>query len=56
MDSVEPMFPGVEQGMLIQFIESWFKPTNIYRLLASEKERAESHRTINIGGVEFEQA
>jgi len=25
-------------------------------LLASEKERAESHRIINIGGVEFEQA
>jgi len=25
-------------------------------LLASEKERGETHRTINIGGVEFEQA
>ena len=56
MDSVETMCPGVEQGTLIQIIENRFKPTNIYRLLASEKERADTHRTINIGGVEFEQA
>jgi len=40
----------------VQIIENKFKPTNIYRLLASEKDRAETHRTINIGGVEFEQA
>ena len=55
-DSVENLFPGVERGTLIQIIENRFKPTNIYRLLASEKERAESQRTISIGGVEFEQA
>jgi len=56
MDSVEMMFPGVERGTLVQIIENRFKPTNIYRLLATEKERAETRRTINIGGVEFEQA
>ena len=55
-DSVESLFPGVERGTLTQIIENRFKPTNIYRLLASEKERAESQRTISIGGVEFEQA
>jgi len=55
-DSVEILFPGVERATLVQIIENKFKPTNIYRLLASEKERAESHRVINIGGVEFEQA
>ena len=55
-DTVETLFPGVERATLVQIIENRFKPTNIYRLLASEKERAESHRTINIGGVEFEQA
>jgi len=55
-DSVEILFPGVERGTLVQIIENRFKPTNIYRLLASEKERAESQRTISIGGVEFEQA
>jgi len=53
--SVETLFPGVERGTLIQIIENRFKPTNIYRLLASEKDRAESNRTINIGGIEFEQ-
>ena len=55
-ESVECLFPGVERGTLTQIIENRFKPTNIYRLLASEKDRAESQRTINIGGVEFEQA
>ena len=55
-DSVEMLFPGVERSSLIQIIENRCKPTNIYRLLASEKERAESQRTISIGGVEFEQA
>jgi len=54
-DSVETLFPGVERSTLIQIIENRFKPTNIYQLLASEKERAESQRTISIGGVEFEQ-
>jgi len=53
--SVETLFPGVERSTLVQIGENRFKPTNIYRLLASEKERAETHRTINIGGVEFEQ-
>lgn len=47
---------GVERSTLTQIIENRFKPTNIYRLLATEKERAESQRTINIGGIEFEQA
>jgi len=56
VESVERLFPGVERTTLQQIIENRFKPTNIYRLLASEKERAEIHGTINIGGVEFEQA
>ena len=56
VESIERLFPGVERTTLQQIIENRFKPTNIYRLLASEKERAETHRTINIGGVEFEQA
>src|SRR5205807_2194617 len=51
IDSVETMFPGVERTTLVQIIENRFKPTNIHRLLASEKERAETHRMINIGGV-----
>ena len=55
-ESVEILCPGVERSTLIQIIENRFKPTNIYRLLATEKDRAESQRTINIGGVEFEQA
>ena len=55
-ESVEALFPGVEQSTLTQIIENRFKPTNIYRLLGTEKDRAESQRTINIGGVEFEQA
>jgi len=55
-DSVAVLFPGVERGTLVQIIENRFKPTNIYRLLASEKERAESQRTVNIGGIEVEQA
>ena len=55
VESVEALFPGVERSTLAQIIENRFKPTNIYRLLATEKDRAESQRTINIGGVEFEQ-
>jgi len=53
---METLFPGVERATLTQIVENRFKPTNIYRLLASEKELAESQRTISIGGVEFEQA
>lgn len=56
IESVESMFLGVQRSTLVQIIENRFKPTNIYRLLAREKERAETHRTINIGGIEFEQA
>lgn len=56
VESVEVLFPGVERGTLTQIIENRFKPTNIYRLLATEKERAEAQRTINIGGIEFAQA
>ena len=55
VESVETMFAGVERGTLAQIIENRFKPTNIYRPLATEKERAETQRTINIGGIEFEQ-
>jgi len=51
LDSVETMFPGVERATLAQIIENKFKPTKIYRLLASEKDCAETYRTINIGGV-----
>ena len=54
-DSVEILFPGVEGATLVQIIENKVKATIIYPLLASEKERAESYRIINIGGVEFEQ-
>jgi len=32
------LFPGVERSTLVQIIENRFKPTNIYRLLATEKE------------------
>ena len=56
MDSVEALFPGVERSTLTQIIENKFKPTNIYRLLETGRDRAESQRTICIGGVEFEQA
>jgi len=56
IESVEMLFPGVERTTLQQIIENQFKLTNIYRLLASEKERSETHRMINIKGVEFEQA
>jgi len=52
---VELLFRGVERSTLVQIIENRFKPTNIYRLLATEKELAESQLTINIGAVEFEQ-
>ena len=55
VESVELLFPGVERSTLAQIIENRFKPTNIYRLLATEKERAETQRVINIGGIEFEQ-
>ena len=55
MESVELLFPGVDRSTLTQIIENRFKPTNIYRLLASEKDRAESQRVISIGGVSFEQ-
>ena len=55
-DWVEVLFPGVERSTLVQIIENRFKPTNIYRLLASEKDLAESKHTISIGGVEFEHA
>ena len=51
---VDLPLPGVERSTLVQIIENRFKPTNIYWLLATEKEPAESQRTINIGGVEFE--
>ena len=40
---------------MAQIIENRFKPTNIYQVLATEKDRAESQRSINIGGVEFAQ-
>lgn len=53
-NSVKALFPGVERSTLTQIAENQFKPTNIYRLLASEKERAESQRTISIREVEFE--
>ena len=56
VESVEALFPGVERSTLTQIIENKFKPTNIYRLLANERDRAESQRTICIGGVEFEQS
>ena len=49
------LFPGVERCTLVQIIENRFKPTNIYRLLASEKDRAEAQRTISIRGIEFDQ-
>jgi len=55
VDSVETLFPRVERTTLVQIIENRFKPTNIYQLLASEKDRAESQRTISIGGIEFKQ-
>jgi len=51
---VEIFFPGVERATLVQIIENWFKPTNIYRLLTRVKERAESQPTINIGSIKFE--
>jgi len=56
IESVETMFLGVERATLLQIIENRFKPTNIYCLLVREKERAETHQTSNIGGVEFEQS
>jgi len=56
IESVEVLFPAVERCTLVQIIDNQFKQTNIYRLLASEMERAESQRMIRMGGVEFEQA
>ena len=41
-ESVVLLFPGVERSTLVHIIENRFKPTNIYWLLATEKERAES--------------
>jgi len=55
VDFVETLFPRVEGTTLVQILENRFKLTNIYRLLASEKERAELQRMISIGGIEFEQ-
>jgi len=55
-DSVEVLFQGVERNTLSQIIEKRFKPTNIYRLLASERDRAESQCTISIGSLDVEQA
>ena len=56
VESVEILFPGVERSTLVQIIENRFKQTNIYRLLATEKDRAQVQRAINIGGIEFEQS
>jgi len=47
-ESVEVLFPGVERSTLVQIIENRCKRRNIYRLLASEKDRAETNRMINI--------
>ena len=55
-ESVEALFPGVERSTLTQIIENRFKPTNIYRRLASERDRVASQRTITIGAIHFEQA
>jgi len=52
---VELLFPGMERSTLVQIIENPYKLTNIYRRLATESEREESQRTLNIGGGEFEQ-
>jgi len=52
-ESVEVLFLGVERSTLVQIIENRLKPANIYRLLASEKDRAETNRMITIGGIEF---
>ena len=56
MEPVEALFPGVERSTLTQIIKKKFKPTHIYRLLATKRDRAKSQRTIGIGRVEFEQA
>ena len=52
-ESVEILFPRDEHSTLVQITGNGFKLTNSYRLLAMEKERAESQRTIKIGGIEF---
>jgi len=41
--SVEVPFAGVKRSTLVHNIENRFKPTNIYQLLASEKDQAETH-------------
>lgn len=51
--SVESLFPGVERGTLTQIVENRFKSTNIYRLLVTEKDKAEAHQ-VTFGGVSFE--
>jgi len=40
--SVGVLLPGVEHGTLVQIIKNRFRPTNIYHLKASKKERAET--------------
>jgi len=55
VDSVETRFPGVQRSTLVHIMENDFKPTNIDPLFGTQKERAETYRTINIGCVEFEQ-
>ena len=54
-ESVEIFFRGVEHRTLLQIIENQFKPTNLYRLLATEKEQPKSQPTLNIGDIECEQ-
>jgi len=53
-ESIESLFTGVERSTLTQIMQNRFKPMNIHRLVASEKEGAETQRTIMIGKVEFE--
>ena len=48
-------FPRLERRTKAQIIENQFKPTNIDRLLATEKEEAEKQWTFNIREIEFEQ-
>ena len=55
VESVEALFPGVKRSTLTQIIENKFKPTNIYSLLATERDREESQKTICICVVEVEQ-
>lgn len=41
-ESVESLFASVERGTLVQLIENYFKPTNIYHILATEKDKVDS--------------